>query len=104
MLAVTDKNFDEVLGAHAAIVDFWAPWCPGCVKLKPTIEQVARDLKDEVLIVGANVDDSPEATASFSVTGIPALVFLRNGREVHREIGAMPKAKLLDLIAKHLGV
>jgi thioredoxin 1 len=104
MLSVTDANFDEILNAPVAVVDFWAPWCPGCVQLKPTMEQLAEDLKDDVLVVGANVDDNEAAAARYEVTGIPATVFMKDGKEVHREIGAMPKGKLRDLVAKHLGI
>ena len=48
------------------------------------VEQTAAELAGKVKIVGANVDEGPEAAATIGITSIPALVFFKDGKEVHR--------------------
>lgn len=103
MLAVTDKNFSEVLGAPLAIVDFWHPECTHCVDFKPVIEQVANEYNDSVLIVGARVDQCKKSADGYDIDGLPALVFFREGQEVHRTEGEMSREQLKALIAQKLG-
>lgn len=67
------------------------------------VEQVAAELGAKVKIVGVNVDDGPEAATSNGIASIPALVFFRGGKEVHRVIGYIKKPALLELIRNHLG-
>jgi len=103
MLAVTDRNFHEVLGAPLAIVDFWHPECDHCIEFKPTIEQVAEEYNDSVLIVGAQLDQCQKNANKYEVDGLPGLVFFREGRVVHTTEGIMSREQLKALIAQKLG-
>jgi len=71
--------------------------------LAPVVEQVAAELAGKVKIVGANVDEGPEAASSTGITSIPALVFFKGGKEVHRIVGYVKKPELLAQIRQHLG-
>lgn len=47
------------------IVDFWASWCPWCIKELPELKAIASDFKDKgVNIVGVAVRDKKEDTAA----------------------------------------
>ena len=32
-----------ISGKKLVAADFWAPWCPYCVRLKPVFDSVAKD-------------------------------------------------------------
>lgn len=59
---------------------------------------------DKLKIVGANVDETGESAGAVGIMSIPALVFFKDGKEVHRIVGFVKKEKLVDEIRKHLGV
>lgn len=103
MLSVTDKNFNEVLSAPVAIVDFWHPLCDHCVEFKPTFEEIADEYGDTVLVVAAPLDDCKKAANRYDVDGLPTLVFFREGQVVHKTEGGMSKDELRALIAEKLG-
>ena len=103
MLSVTDANFKEVLGAHLAIVDFWSPMCSHCMDMKPVVEELAKEKNDSILIVGADVDKAKKTSDKYNVEGLPTLIFFRDGVEVHRTEGSMPKKELLKQIKKAFG-
>ena len=69
----------------------------------PVVEQVAAELAGRAKIVAANVDLTGAAAAGLGITSIPALVFFKGGKEVHRIVGYVPKAKLIEEIRRILG-
>lgn len=68
------------------------------------VEQVVKEMGSKVKIVAANVDDTGDAASSLGIMSIPAILFIKAGKEVARIVGAVKKEKLIEEIKKHLGV
>ncbi len=100
----TAETFDEeVLQSDVPVlVDFWAPWCPPCMMLKPELERLALDLGGRAKIALVNVDEEPELAGMFDVSSIPALMIVKKGRRVDAWTGYAPRAAMLVRIEKHL--
>ncbi len=98
VLTITKSNFEaEVVNSPVPVLlDFWADWCGPCKRLSPIVDQVAEELSD-MKVGKVNVDQEPELAARFQVMSIPTLVVMKEGREVNRSMGAIPKAAVLDL-------
>lgn len=90
---VTDKNFaDEVLKSKLPVlVDFFAEWCGPCKMIAPLVEELAGEMAGKALIVKLNVDESMDTAQTYGVMSIPTLIFFKDGKEVDRMVGAMPK-------------
>jgi thioredoxin 1 len=101
---VTDADFEETVRKHSlALIDFWAPWCGPCLALTPVIEELSKDYTGRVLIGKLNVDDNPQTAECFQVFSIPTLLIMKNGREVDRIVGCVPKKHIEAALRKHLG-
>jgi thioredoxin 1 len=89
----TDANFDaEVMKADKlTVVDFWAPWCGPCLALGPIIEGLAKDYDGKVNVGKVNVDENPQLSINYGITSIPAVLFIRGGLVVDKQVGAAPK-------------
>lgn len=99
---LTDGNFQATISKGSHLVDFWAAWCGPCRMIAPVLEEIARDRKD--LTVGKlNVDDNPKTAGQFKVQGIPLLVFIKDGKETGRVVGAVPKQQIEAAIRQYLG-
>lgn len=47
--------------SKAVILDFWAAWCPFCVKEMPELQEAQDQFKDNLVIVGVHRTDSGES-------------------------------------------
>ena len=101
---VTDATFDaEVINSSTpVIVDFWAPWCGPCKMIAPVLEEVAKEKDGSVKVAKLDVDENPQTAQRFGVMSIPTLIVIKDGREVNRVVGYMPKPKLLEKIGQSI--
>jgi thioredoxin 1 len=72
-------------------IDFWAAWCGPCKMVSPVIEELSNEFSD-VSIVKVNVDENPEAAATYGIRTIPTFILLKNNEIVFRHSGAAPKS------------
>jgi thioredoxin 1 len=100
----TDSNFEtEVLQADKlSVIDFWAPWCGPCLALGPTIETLAKDYEGKVNVGKVNVDENPQLSINYGITSIPAVLFIKNGQVVDKQVGAAPKNVFEKKIQQHI--
>ena len=104
ILTGTDATFDaEVLKSELPVlVDFWAPWCGPCHMIAPVVDEIAEAHKGKLKVVKMNVDENAQAPQTYGVMAIPTLILFKGGELKEKAVGVLPKAKLVELIAKHL--
>ncbi|KAI5839039.1 PDI protein A prpA [Morchella snyderi] len=86
VLSLDQKGFkSEILqSGHAAVVEFYAPWCGHCKNLKPDYEKVAKSLKGlaKVAAVDCNEEKNKNLCAEQGVQGFPTLkIFQPSGKK-----------------------
>lgn len=101
---VTDSNFSEVIKRHPLVlIDFLAEWCGPCSAFAPTIEELAKEYAGKAFIGKLNVDENPKTTECFQIFSIPTTLIIKNGCEVDRIVGLVPKKHIEAALKKHLG-
>ena len=101
---VTDADFEEVVlkADKLAIVDLWAEWCNPCHLIAPIIEDLAAEYDGRVVVAKLDVDHNPNTPARFGIMGIPTVLFIKNGREVDRIVGARSYVDFANKVEKWL--
>lgn len=102
-IELEDGDFDETIGKYPLIVvDFWSERCPPCRFIAPVIEELARELKEEVVFGKLDVDRNRATAVKFGIMSIPTLLIFKEGRMVDQIIGAIPKEQILEKLKKYI--
>jgi thioredoxin 2 len=101
-VSVTDTTFAEIVERSPlpVLLDMWAPWCGPCRMIAPVLDGLAVELAGRVRIAKLNVDENPATSARFDIQSIPALLILKNGREIDRIVGVQPKSEIVHRLER----
>jgi thioredoxin 1 len=101
---VTDEAFEKTVmqSQIPVIVDFWAPWCVPCKTVGPMLDRIAKDYEGKLIVAKVNTDEYPQNAMKNEVQGIPTMLFVANGKVVHRQVGALPEANLRTAVDQFL--
>jgi thioredoxin 2 len=92
--AGSDTFVAETTASVAVVVDFWAAWCGPCRMISPVLEDLAERHAGHLKVVKVDVDANPGLATKFGAQSIPLLVVIRDGQEVDRVVGALPRVAL----------
>lgn len=98
---VDDQSLPELLRTAQVpvLVDYYADWCGPCRFMSPILERFARDNAGKVIVAKLDTDRSPAETIRMGIRGIPTVVLFVEGREVDRQVGAVPAEYLENMLA-----
>ncbi len=100
VVEIKEAQFDEeVLKSDKPVfVDFYATWCGPCKMMSPILEQLSEE-KQDVKFAKIDVDDAERLAILYGISSIPCMILFKNGEEVDRVVGAVPKQKLEQVVS-----
>ena len=99
VVKLTTETFaQEVLQAgQTVLVDFYADWCGPCKMMAPVVEELAGE-EPGVKVCKINIDEEMAIAQRYGVMSIPTFIAFKNGEVAGKQVGAMPKSKLQELV------
>ena len=103
-IELTDDTFVKEVedSPIPVLVDMWAAWCGPCRMIAPVVDQLAGEFAGRVKVAKLNVDESQRTASRLNISGIPALLIFKDGREVDRIVGLAPKEQIAQRLQRFL--
>ena len=100
VINLTSENFEnEVLKSEMPVlVDFWADWCGPCKMMAPVVEELEKEMGNEVKFAKINIDECPDLAEKYNVMSIPTFKCFKNGTETGTTVGVQGKGDLIRII------
>ncbi|MDA3854486.1 MAG: thioredoxin domain-containing protein, partial [Bacteroidales bacterium] len=99
----TANELSGILKANnLTLIDFHAPWCAPCKKVKPIVEQAQTDFSTGIKVLTLDIEANESIKNQYSINSIPGLVLFQNGKEVWRHTGVISKEDLYKSIELYL--
>lgn len=102
ILMLNDYNFYANIKQGTFLVDFYADWCKPCKSMHPILVEFAKNYSHKIKVCKINVDNAPQASATYKVTGIPCLIVFKDGTEVKRMVGYHDFTGLTTELAEYI--
>ncbi|HJD50177.1 MAG TPA: thioredoxin [Candidatus Corynebacterium intestinavium] len=98
IITVTQQTFKSTVVESdlPVLVDFWAQWCQPCLRMNPTLEELAEEMDGRAVVAKVNVDEERALAAMFQVMSIPALMVFKDGKKVAELTGLQQKGTLVE--------
>lgn len=96
-----EEFYSALKSGRPVLVDFGSNSCIPCRQLRPILQEIKKEKAGKVEVLVIDVYKHQELSKEYRVQMIPTLVFFdASGKEVFRTQGFMPKAALLEQLAK----
>ncbi len=104
LLSVTEQNFETVVvrASVPTLVDFTAAWCPPCRAIGPTVAALAEAYVGRAQVGECDIDENHALAQALEIRSAPTLLVFKDGRVVGQLVGAVPRARIEELLAKAL--
>ena len=80
---------------------YTATWCGPCKQLAPVFEELKKEMT-EVTFETIDVDQNREATIEQGIVSVPTVILEKDGQQLYRFSGVLPKTVIAGVIKKYL--
>jgi thioredoxin len=90
---MSSDEYKNLVSGGNVLVDFSAEWCAPCRKMKPYLEELAKE-NPSLKIVTIDVDQNPNIAAELGVDALPTLKYYSNNELKFSNVGLLSKEEL----------
>jgi thioredoxin 1 len=92
-------QFNELIQSKKPVlVDFFAEWCGPCKMMAPVLKDIKDTVGEKATIIKIDVDKNPQAAQKYQVQGVPTFIIFKEGKQIWRKSGVVPKTELVNIL------
>jgi thioredoxin 1 len=94
-IGMTRAHFDSLVTSDKLVlVDFYADWCGPCRKMKPYLEEIAKEMESKVIVVRINADENQALCKDLKIDALPVLMLYKNKMLTWSNVGYLSKEEI----------
>ena len=96
-------SFSDIINKDTPVlIDFFATWCGPCKAMSPILDDLKKQMGEQVSIVKIDVDKNPGVAAKYQVRGVPTLIIFKSGEQLWRQSGMYSAHDLKAILNQYL--
>lgn len=101
---VNQEDFEEKVlrSEKPVLLDFYSDICIPCKRMAGLLGEIEEEYGEQLHIYKVNVNYDEKLAEQYQVMSSPTLIFLVNGEEKSRSVGAVGKEEIVKLFADNL--
>lgn len=103
---VTVQNFQEAIlessKSKLVMIFFWADWDESSRQLLPTLEKLATEFSNGLVLAKLNCEEQQQLAAQFGVRNLPTVALFKDGQPIDGFAGVEPEESIRERIRGHL--
>lgn len=93
------STFLEIISKNTpTLVDFFAEWCSPCRTMKPILEDLKKQMGNNITILKLDIDKNSKAASAYNIQSVPTLILFKNGEIKWRQSGIITVNQLLQIV------
>jgi thioredoxin 1 len=97
-MKVIQNNELNLNNEKVSILYFSASWCGPCKILKPVMEEISKEMSDNIDINYVDINDNMELSGKYEIMSVPTLLFVKEGEIKNKIVGLQPKTNIVHAI------
>jgi thioredoxin len=96
---MTLTEYSKVTNSYKKVlVDFYAEWCIPCKQMKPYLDEITSEMKEDVKVIRIDADQNKMLLQELKIEGLPVLILYNNGTQTWRNEGFIDKSEVVTKI------
>jgi len=92
---LTEANFEKTIEKEGLVlVNFTAPWCGSCTKMKPKYARVAEKFQSKAIFAEVNTDEQKSLANAYRISNVPTMLLFKNGKEQSHYVGSLEEEEI----------
>jgi len=99
---LTIEEFNkEISSEKLSMVDFYTTWCGPCKQMAPFVAEIKAEKSDIVNVIKVDAEAQLDISSKYNLEGYPTIIFFKKGEVIFKQLGALDKDGLLQLVNKY---
>lgn len=95
IIGMCSQEFEELLNTNKKVlIDFNAKWCAPCKKMAPYLDQIQKEMAENVAIIRLDADENKTLIKEMKIVELPTLILYQNKEIIWKHSGYISKEDL----------
>ncbi len=93
---ISFEEYANMINSDSTVlVDYFAPWCAPCIKMKPMLDEISSEYAGKVKVIRLDINENKQLAKKLKIIEIPIIKIFSKGKEIWTHQGYIEKKELI---------